>query len=65
MYVSPYRFLRRAHAVLRRLEENVLLRYLFSTDFFENGADETRPANYVEFCDPYSIACRNPFVLRA
>jgi hypothetical protein len=62
-YVTPYSFLRQGHS-LRRLESNVVSRYLLSTDFFEHGADESRPVAYVEFHDPYSIACRNPFVPR-
>jgi len=62
-YVTPHPWLKRGHA-LRRLEDNVVSRYLLSTDFFENGANETRPVAYVEFHDPYSIACRNPFVPR-
>jgi len=62
-YVTPYPFLKQAHS-LRRLESNVVSRYLLSTDFFEHGADESRPVMYVEFFDPYSIACRNPFVPR-
>ena len=62
-YVTPYAFLKQGHS-LRRLESNVVSRYLLSTDFFEHGADESRPVAYVEFHDPYSIACRNPFVPR-
>ena len=62
-YFTPYPFLKQGHS-LRRLEANVVSRYLLSTDFFEHGADESRPIVYVEFHDPYSIACRNPFVPR-
>jgi hypothetical protein len=62
-YVTPYPFLKQGHS-LRRLESNVVSRYLLSTDFFEHGADESRTVRYVEFHDPYSIACRNPFVPR-
>lgn len=63
-YVTPYAWLKQGHA-LRRLEANVVSLYLLSTDFFENGANESRPVAYVEFHDPYGIACRNPFVPRA
>jgi hypothetical protein len=62
-YVTPYPLLKQGHS-LRRLESNVVSRYLLSTDFFEHGADESRSIRYVEFHDPYSIACRNPFVPR-
>lgn len=36
-------------------------RFLLSTDFFQNGADESRTMQYVTFYDPYVTACRNPF----
>ncbi|MEO5883788.1 MAG: hypothetical protein ABIQ06_15330 [Caldimonas sp.] len=62
-YVTPYVVLKQGHS-LRRLEANVVSRYLLSTDFFEHGADESRPVAYIEFHDPYRIACRNPFVPR-
>jgi hypothetical protein len=34
--------------------------FLMSTDFFLNGADETRTVRFLEFYDPYR-GCRNPF----
>lgn len=36
-------------------------RFLASTDFFQNGANEARPLSYVAFYDPYVTACYNPF----
>ncbi len=36
-------------------------RFLASTDFFQQGADETRPLRYVVYYDPYVSACYNPF----
>lgn len=36
-------------------------RFLLSNDFFQNGADESRPMHYVTLYDPYVTACRNPF----
>jgi len=36
-------------------------RFLASTDFFQNGGDETRPLRYVRFYDPYLSPCYNPF----
>ncbi len=41
---------------------NLVARYLLSTDFFPNGADESRPLDYVEFYDPYISPCYNPLV---
>jgi hypothetical protein len=54
---SPDNFL--AHAT-RFGEERVIARYLLSSDFFTNGADETRTVRYVGFFDPMH-ACGNPF----
>ena len=36
-------------------------RFLASTDFFQNGADESRPLRYVTYYDPYVSNCYNPF----
>ena len=36
-------------------------RFLASTDFFQNGADEHRPLRYVRYYDPYVSSCYNPF----
>ena len=35
-------------------------RFLLSTDFFQNGADESRLVRYVSFYDPYVSPCWNP-----
>lgn len=35
-------------------------RFLLSTDFFQNGADESRLVHYVAFYDPYVSPCWNP-----
>ncbi len=40
--------------------EDIFERYLLSTDFFRNGADESRPVRYVLFFDPYVSPCWNP-----
>jgi hypothetical protein len=63
-YVTPYPWLKSGHS-LRRLEDNVVSRYLLSTDFFAHGGDESRRVEYIEFHDPYSITCRNPFAQSA
>lgn len=36
-------------------------RFLASSDFFQNGADESRPLRYVRLFDPYASPCYNPF----
>lgn len=50
---------------LRRYRRRVSKRsarkqFLLSTDFFPNGADETRPIRYVQLYDPYIGVCYNP-----
>ncbi len=35
--------------------------YLISSDFFQNGADESKTVRYVAIYNPYLSACRNPF----
>ncbi len=40
-------------------------RFLASTDFFQNGADETRALTYVRYYDPYASPCYNPFAPRS
>jgi hypothetical protein len=44
-------------------EERVITAYLLSSDFFQNGASETRPVRYVGFYDPEHnpVACSSPF----
>jgi hypothetical protein len=39
----------------------VYSRFLLSTDFFWQGADEARRVRYVGFYEPYARACLNPF----
>jgi hypothetical protein len=41
-------------------EERVTTLYLMSSDFFKNGADESREVHYVGYYDPM-VACNNPF----
>lgn len=35
-------------------------RFLLSTDFFPNGADESRKVSFVRYYDPYLSPCWNP-----
>ena len=41
-------------------EDRIVSKYLISTDFFTNGADATRPVNYLGFYDAM-LGCGNPF----
>jgi hypothetical protein len=43
------------------LPPEVYTRYLLSTDFFRNGADESRLVTYIGFYDPALTPCNNPF----
>jgi hypothetical protein len=43
------------------LEDEIVVLYLRSTDFFWNGADESRVVRFQRYYDPYSAACTNPF----
>ena len=43
-----------------RLEEMLVSTYLLSSDFFSNGADESRTIKYVAYYDPMR-GCQNPF----
>lgn len=36
-------------------------KFLMSTDFFVNGADESKPVRYVALHDPYASPCWRPF----
>lgn len=41
-------------------EQNAITTFLLSTDFFQEGADVTRPLRYVSYADPYLKGCANP-----
>lgn len=47
-------------SAIRHGEDRVVTQYLMSSDFFKNGADETRTIHYAGYYDPM-IACGNPF----
>lgn len=59
---SYKRFFRSADTRSRivRLEDNLVSTYLLSSDFFLNGADESRTVKYVGYYDPLR-PCQNPF----
>ena len=63
-YVTLYRFVPMGHP-LRRLEDNVVTRFLMSTDFFLHGADSEREVEYQGFYDPLRTPCRNYIARRA
>jgi hypothetical protein len=49
----------------RRPYDDPFHRYLLSTDFFVNGADESKLVRYVLFYDPYVSPCWNPCLLNS
>jgi hypothetical protein len=44
----------------QRPETDPLEQFLLSTDFFQDGGDETRTVPYVALYDPYLNPCWNP-----
>jgi hypothetical protein len=50
----------RFHNGIRHGEERVVTYYLLSSDFFLNGADQSRVIRYLGYYDPFR-ACGNPF----
>lgn len=48
---------------VRHGEERIVTAYLLSSDFFINGADDSRPVGYVGLFDPWTklSACQNLF----
>lgn len=61
-FFSPYEFLPQGNPI-RRLENNVVTNFLLSTDFFLNGADESRKVTYLAFYNPLIRPCQNPFMV--
>jgi hypothetical protein len=47
-----------------RLEDTLVQTYLLSTDFFQNGADESKLVEYIAYYDPRR-PCQNPFARSA
>ncbi|HEY3731875.1 MAG TPA: hypothetical protein VGL28_11510 [Steroidobacteraceae bacterium] len=45
---------------IRHGEDRITTLYLLSTDFFKNGADESREVKYLSLYDAL-VACSNPF----
>ena len=46
---------------IRNFEERIVTQFLLSTNFFREGADETKPVKYLYYYDPYKTPCQNPF----
>lgn len=63
---APERFARDYESAVARYGgsegmDQILARFLASTDFFQNGADEARPVRYVALYHPYATPCYTPF----
>jgi hypothetical protein len=43
------------------IDEAIVIMFLLSSDFFRNGAGETRTVRYLAYYDPHKSACGNPF----
>jgi hypothetical protein len=63
-FMSPYAWVDQGHA-FRRLEDNVVSKFLLSTDFFQNGGNDRTLVTYLGFYDPQRAVCRNPLARRA
>lgn len=46
---------------LRNFEERLISKFLLSTDFFWDGANEAQPVTYLSYYDPHRTPCQNPF----
>jgi hypothetical protein len=62
-FMSPYAWLDQGHA-FRRLEDNVVSKFLLSTDFLQNGGNDRTLVKYLSFYDPQRAVCRNPLARR-
>ncbi len=62
LYKKHYGFTERRWAP-RALEPMAAV-FLLSTDFFANGADESKPVRFRRFFHPYVSPCWNPLVKR-
>lgn len=49
----------------KNVMDDFAMTFLMSTDFFKNGADESKPVNYVMFYHPYRSPCWNPLSMSA
>jgi hypothetical protein len=59
-YVADYRAHVRDVGRLSELGDDFHTRFLLSTDFFQHGADESRPLEYVAIYGPTITLCYNP-----
>lgn len=57
---SPYEWLAMRHP-LRRMEDNIVSRFMLSTDYFEHAGGVTRAVRYLGWHDPYKRPCRRLF----
>jgi len=51
----------------RKFEENVITRFLMSTDYFHDKdvQAKNKPISYLRYYNPFEIPCSNPFVMSA
>jgi hypothetical protein len=59
-FISDYRAHVRDVGRMSELGEDFYTRFLLSTDFFQNGADESRALTYVAIYGPTITPCYNP-----
>jgi hypothetical protein len=59
-YVREYERHRGPISSFQHPADDFFDRFLLSTDFFLNDADESRPVRFVLFFDPYISPCWNP-----
>ncbi len=46
---------------LRRADDRIVSSFLLGSDFFQDGADRSKPVRYQGLWDPYRTPCANPF----
>ena len=60
LLLKGYSFIKMAPGKSQKIN-NLINAYLLSTDFFNNGMDESRTIRYVGLYDPYQRPCAHPF----
>jgi hypothetical protein len=48
-------------ARIEALQDRICESFLMSSDFFRNGADESKPVRYLALYQPRRAGCTNPF----
>jgi len=60
-FVNIYNLVPQTRRGFRGFEDAIVSDFLLSTDFFDNGADDSQPLVYRHAHDPYERICANPF----